>query len=35
MGIGKVILVLNKLSTMPLKHIEEWNYSSSILDLGI
>jgi hypothetical protein len=31
---GKVFPVLNELSTMPCKHIREWRYTSTILDLG-
>jgi hypothetical protein len=31
---GKVVPVLNKLSTMPREHMREWKYSSTILDPG-
>jgi hypothetical protein len=31
----KVVLVLNQLSTVPWRHMEEWRYSSTILDLSI
>jgi hypothetical protein len=33
-GKGKVAPVLNYLSTMPWRHMGEWRYSSTILDLG-
>jgi hypothetical protein len=33
-GKGKGVPVLNKLSIMPRRHMEEWWYSSTILDLG-
>jgi hypothetical protein len=31
---GKVVSVLNQLSTMPWRHIGEWRYSSTIPELG-
>jgi hypothetical protein len=31
---GKVVPVLNQLSTKPLRHTGEWRYSSTILDLS-
>jgi hypothetical protein len=33
-GRGNVVPVRNWLSTMPLRHIGEWRYSSTILDLN-
>jgi hypothetical protein len=30
---GKVVLVLNSLSTIPLRCVEEWRYSSTSLEL--
>jgi hypothetical protein len=32
---GKVVPVLNWLSTVPWRHMGEWRYSSTILDLGV
>jgi hypothetical protein len=32
---GKVIPMLNRLSTMPWRRMGEWRYSSAILDVGI
>jgi hypothetical protein len=34
LGKGKVVFVLNKLSTMPWRHVGVWRYRSTILDLG-
>jgi hypothetical protein len=30
----KIVLVLNQLSTMPWRHMGEWRYSSTTVDLG-
>jgi hypothetical protein len=33
--VNKIVPVLNQLSTLPWRSMEEWEYSSTILDLGI
>jgi hypothetical protein len=33
-GKGNVVPVLNLLSTMPWRHVSEWRYSSTFLDIG-